>query len=268
MEFLTLHDAVARYVSDGDQVALEGFTHLIPFAAGHEIIRQGRRNLTLIRMTPDLIYDQMIGMGTRAQAASSRGAAIRASVRCTACAMRWSAAGPSRSKSSSTATRRMANAYEAGAAGMPCAFFRGYRGSDLPAVNRDIRFVPCPFTGEELACVPALRPDVTIIHAQKADREGNVLIEGIVGVQKEAALAARRAIVTVEEVVDDFGPRSSNAVILPAWTLSAVVVAPDGARPSYAHGYYSRDNAFYIAWDEISRERETFLAWMRENVLR
>jgi glutaconate CoA-transferase subunit A len=162
----------------------------------------------------------------------------------------------------------MANAYEAGAAGMPCAFFRGYRGSDLPAVNTEIRFVPCPFTGEELACIPALRPDVTIIHAQKADREGNVLIEGIVGVQKEAALAARRAIVTVEEVVEAFGPRNSNAVILPAWALSAVVVAPNGARPSYAHGYYPRDNAFYIAWDEISRERETFLAWMRENVLR
>jgi glutaconate CoA-transferase subunit A len=162
----------------------------------------------------------------------------------------------------------MANAYEAGAAGMPCAFFRGYRGSDLPGVNRDIRFVACPFTGEELACIPALRPDVTFIHAQRADRGGNVLIEGIVGVQKEAALAARRAVVTVEEIVEDFGMRSSNAVILPAWALSAVVVAPSGARPSYTHGYYSRDNAFYIAWDEISRERETFLAWMRENVLR
>ena len=151
---------------------------------------------------------------------------------------------------------------------MPCAFFRGYRGTDLPGVNGNIRFVACPFTGEELACVLALRPDVTIIHAQKADREGNVLIEGIVGVQKEAVLAAKRAVATVEEIVDDFGPRSANAVILPAWTLSAVAVAPRGALPSYAHGYYARDNAFYIAWDEISREREGFQAWMKENVLR
>ncbi len=115
--------------------------------------------------------------------------------------------------------------------------------------------------------MPACRPDVTIIHAQKADREGNVLIEGIIGVQKEAVLAARRAVVTVEEIVEDFGARSSNAVILPAWSLSAVVVAPNGAWPSYAHGYYSRDNAFYIGWDEIARDREKFVEWMRQNVL-
>ena len=151
---------------------------------------------------------------------------------------------------------------------MPCAFFRGYQGSDLPLVNGQIRFVECPFTGDRLACVPACRPDVAIIHAQRADRDGNVLIEGIVGVHKEAVLAARRAVVTVEEVVEDFGPRSSNTVILPAWALSAVVVAPYGARPSYAHGYYSRDNAFYIAWDQIARERKTFLEWMQVNVLR
>jgi glutaconate CoA-transferase subunit A len=162
----------------------------------------------------------------------------------------------------------MANAYEAGAAGMPCALFRGYRGSDLPSVNPSIKFVNCPFTGEELACIPALRPHVTFIHAQRADREGNVLIEGIVGVQKEAVLAAKCAVVTVEEIVDDFGPRSANAVILPSWSIHAVALAPGGARPSYAHGYYSRDNAFYIAWDEIARERHTFRAWMEENVLR
>ena len=267
MEFLSLSDAVAQHVNDGDRVALEGFTHLIPFAAGHEIIRQGRRDLTLIRMTPDLIYDQMIGMGTARKLVFSWGGnpGVGSLHRLRDAVERgWPA--PLEIVEHSHAA--MANAYEAGAAGMPCAFFRGYRGSDLPAVNRDIRFVPCPFTGEELACIPALHPDVTIIHAQRADREGNVLIEGIVGVQKEAALAAARAIVTVEEVVEDFGPRSANAVILPAWALSAVVIAPNGARPSYAHGYYSRDNAFYIAWDEIARERETFLAWMRENVLR
>jgi glutaconate CoA-transferase subunit A len=267
MEFLTLHDAVAQYVRDGDQVALEGFTHLIPFAAGHEIIRQSRRNLTLIRMTPDLIYDQMIGMGAARKLVFSWGGnpGVGSLHRLRDAVERgW----PEPLELVEHSHAGMANAYEAGAAGMPCAFFRGYRGSDLPAVNPEIRFVPCPFTGEELACIPALRPDVTIIHAQQADREGNVLIQGIVGVQKEAALAARRTIATVEEVVDALGPRSSNAVILPAWMLSAVVVAPNGARPSYAHGYYPRDNAFYIAWDEISRERDTFLAWMRENVLR
>lgn len=266
MEFLTLSNAIAQFVRDGDQVALEGFTHLIPFAAGHEIIRQGRRNLTLIRMTPDLIYDQMIGMGTARKLLFSWGGNPGVgSLHRLRDAVERGWPGPLEIVEHSHAA--MANAYEAGAAGMPCAFFRGYRGSDLPAVNPNIRFVHCPFTGEELACVPAIRPDVSIIHAQKADREGNVLIEGIMGVQKEAVLAARHSVATVEEVVDDFGPRSSNAVILPGWTLSAVVVAPQGARPSYAHGYYSRDNAFYIAWDEIARDRETFEAWMRKNVL-
>jgi glutaconate CoA-transferase subunit A len=218
-------------------------------------------------MTPDLIYDQMIGMGTaRKLVFSWAGNPGVGSLHRMRDAVERGWPGPLELVEHSHAA--MANAYEAGAAGMPCAFFRGYRGSDLPAVNRDIRFVQCPFTGEELACIPALRPDVAIIHAQKADREGNVLIEGIVGVQKEAVLAAGRSIATVEEMVQHFGPRSSNAVILPAWVLSAVVLAPNGARPSYAHGSYSRDNAFYIAWDEISRERETFLEWMRENVLR
>jgi glutaconate CoA-transferase subunit A len=266
MEFLSLHDAVAKLVRDGDQLALEGFTHLIPFAAAHEIIRQGRRDLTLIRMTPDLIYDQMIGMGAARKLYFSWGGnpGVGSLHRLRDAVERgW----PNPLEIVEHSHAAMANAYEAGAAGLPCAFFRGYRGSDLAAVNSDIRFVACPFTGEELACVPALRPDVTIIHAQKADREGNVLIEGIVGVQKEAVLAARRAAATVEEIVEDFGPRSANAVILPAWTLSAVAVVPQGAKPSYAHGYYSRDNAFYVAWDEISREREGFRAWMQENVL-
>jgi glutaconate CoA-transferase subunit A len=266
MEFLSLHDAIRRYVKDGDEVALEGFTHLIPFAAGHEIIRQGRRDLTLIRMTPDLLYDQMIGMGTaRILVFSWGGNPGVGSLHRFRDAVEKGWPGPLEIVEHSHAA--MANAYEAGAAGLPCAFFRGYRGSDLPAVNADIRFIQCPFTGEDLACVPALRPDVSIIHAQKADREGNVLIEGIIGVQKEAVLAARNAIATVEEIVDDFGLRSPNACILPAFTLSAVVVAPSGAYPSYAHGYYGRDNAFYIAWDEIARERETFQAWMSLNVL-
>jgi glutaconate CoA-transferase subunit A len=265
--FLSLAQAVAETIRDGDTVAMEGFTHLIPHAVGHEIIRQRRKRLTLIRMTPDLIYDQLIGMGCVARLVFSWGGnpgvgslyRLRDAVE-----NGW----PNPIEIEEHSHAAMANAYEAGAAGMPCAFFRGYRGTDLPGVNGNIRFVTCPFTGEELACVPALRPDVTIIHAQKADREGNVLIEGIVGVQKEAVLAARRAVATVEEVVDDFGPRCANAVILPAWILSAVAIAPQGALPSYAHGYYARDNAFYIAWDEISREREGFRTWMKENVLR
>ncbi len=266
MEFLSLRDAIAKFIKDGDTVALEGFTHLIPFAAGHEIIRQGRRDLTLIRMTPDLIYDQMIGMGTARKLIFSWGGnpgvgslhrfrdAVEAQWPCPLEIVEHSHAA-------------MANAYEAGAAGMSAAFFRGYRGSELPSVNPEIKFIRCPFSGEELACVPAIRPDVSVIHAQRADRAGNVLIEGIIGVQKEAVLAAKCAIATVEEVVDDFGPRGLNAVILPSWTFSAVVVAPRGAQPSYAHGYYVRDNAFYIEWDKISRDRETFKAWMRENVL-
>jgi len=266
MEFLSLSEAVARFVHDGDAVALEGFTHLIPFAAAHEIIRQGRRELTLIRMTPDLIYDQMIGMGAARKLVFSWGGnpgvgslhRLRDAVE-----HGW----PRPLEICEHSHAAMANAYAAGAAGLPCAFFRGYRGTDLPRVNPDIRFVRCPFTGEELACVPALRPDVTIVHAQRADRRGNVLFEGIVGVQKEAALAARRAIVTVEEIVESLGYEGANAAILPAWTIAAVCVAPGGARPSYAHGYYTRDNAFYIAWDSIARERESFRAWMQTHVL-
>jgi glutaconate CoA-transferase subunit A len=160
----------------------------------------------------------------------------------------------------------MANAWAAGASGLPFAMFRGYLGVDLPGVNSNIRFVDCPFTGEKLAAVPALRPDAGIIHAQKADRAGKVLIEGITGVQKEVVLASKRSIVTVEEIVEDFGERSPNAVILPSWTITAVAHAPGGARPSYAHGYYSRDNSFYVKWDEISRDRGAFTAWIRENI--
>jgi glutaconate CoA-transferase subunit A len=264
--FLPLAEAIAEFVHDGDTAALEGFTHLIPMAAGHEIIRQRRRNLTLARMTPDLIYDQMIGMGCARRLIFSWGGnpGVGSLHRLRDAVERgW----PHPLETVEHSHAGMAHAYEAGAAGMPCAVFRGYLGSDLAKVNPSIRFIQCPFTGEQLACIPALRPDVTIIHAQKADREGNVLIEGIVGVQKEAVLAARRSVVTVEEVVDDFGPRSPNAVILPGWAIGAVAVVPGGARPSYALGYYRRDNSFYTAWDGISRERETFLAWMQRHVM-
>ena len=250
-EFLDLAAAVEANVRDGDSVAFEGFTHLIPYAAGHEVIRQGRRDLTLIRMTPDLIYDQMIGMGAaRKLVFSCGGNPGVGSLRRMRDAVENGWPRPLEIEEHSHAA--MANAYEAGAAGLPCAIFRGYRGADLPKVNPNIKSVTCPFTGEVLAAVPAIRPDVTFIHAQKPTANGNVLIEGIIGVQKEAVLAARRAIVTVEEVVDDFGPRIPNAVILPAWTVAAIAVVPGGAHPSYAHGYYARDNASYLAWDEIA----------------
>jgi glutaconate CoA-transferase subunit A len=265
-ELFSLSQAVARFVQDGNVVAMEGFTHLIPFAAGHEVIRQKRRNLTLVRMTPDILYDQLIGMGAARKLMFSWGGNPGiGSLHRMRDAVEHGWPAPLDLDEHSHAA--MANAYEAGAAGLPCAFFRGYRGTDLARVNPNIKFVPCPFTGEELAAIPSIRPDVAIIHAQKADREGNVLIEGIVGVQKEAVLAARRSIVTVEEIVDDLDLKSPNAVVLPSWTVSAVVAAPGGAHPSYAHGYYARDNAFYFAWDKISRDRNTFLEWMRSNVI-
>lgn len=264
--FLTLAEAVATHVRDGDTVALEGFTHLIPFAAGHEVIRQGKRDLTLVRMTPDLIYDQMIGMGCARRLVFSWGGnpGVGSLHRFRDAVERgW----PRPLELEEHTHAGMAHAYAAGAAGLPCAVLRGYLGTDLARVNPNVRAIECPFTGERLAAIPALRPDVAIVHAQRADRRGNVLVEGIVGVQKEAVLAARRAIATVEEVADDLRLPGPNAVVLPAWTLDAIVEAPGGARPSYAHGYYGRDNAFYAAWDGISRDREAFLAWMRAHVL-
>src|SRR5216684_96797 len=264
--FLSLAEAVESAVRDGDTVALEGFTHLIPFAAGHEIIRQARRNLTVIRMTPDLIYDQLIGMGCVSKLVFSWGGnpgvgslyRLRDAVE-----NGW----PNPIELEEHSHAAMANAYEAGAAGLPCAIFRGYIGVDLPKVNPKIKRITCPFTGEELAAVPAIRPDVAVVHALKADAAGNVLIEGIVGVQKEVVLASRRSLVTVEEIVADFGERSPNAVILPSWTVEAIVCVPGGAHPSYAHGYYKRDNAYYKAWDAIARDRDTFLTWIKANVL-
>ncbi|MGH2349247.1 MAG: CoA transferase subunit A [bacterium] len=266
MRFLSLADAVAEYVHDGDTVALEGFTHLIPFAAGHEVIRQRRRELTLVRMTPDLIYDQMIGMGCARKLVFSWGGNPGVgSLHRLRDAVEHGWPHPLELEEHSHAG--MAAAYAAGAAGLPLAVLRAYTGTDLARVNPHIRSVTDPFTGETLAAVPAMRPDIGIIHAQRADRAGNVLVEGIVGVQKEVALASKRAVVTVEEVVDDLRPASLNSVVLPSWTLDAVVEAPGGARPSYAHGYYGRDNAFYTAWDAISRDRDTFSAWMNQHVL-
>ena len=264
--FVSLQEAVAANVRDGDTVALEGFTHLIPYAAGHELIRRGCRGLTLIRMTPDIIYDQLIGMGAAEKLIFSWGGNPGVgSLHRMRDAVENGWPQPLAIEEHSHAA--MANAYEAGAANLPFAAFRGYLGADLAKVNPRIKSVTCPFTGEVLAAVPAIRPDVAIIHAQKADRAGNILIEGIIGVQKQAVLAARRSIVTVEERVESFAGTHPNACILPHWTVGAIALVPGGAHPSYAQGYYMRDNAYYLAWDAIAREREGFLAWMKENVL-
>ncbi len=265
-EIVPLADALASLVHDGDVVALEGFTHLIPYAAGHELIRQGRAELTLVRLTPDLLYDQLIGAGCARKLVFSWGGNPGVgSLHRFRDAVEHGWPGPLELEEHSHAA--MANAFHAGASGLPFAAFRGYVGSQLREVTPTIGEVTCPFTGEVLAAVPALRPDVTIVHAQRADREGNVLLEGIVGVQKEAVLAASRAVVTVEEIVDDLAPPSPNSVVLPTWVLDAVCVVPGGAAPSYVHGYYRRDDAFYRRWDDISRDRSTFGAWLDEHVL-
>ena len=265
MQFGNLHEIIDAFVRDGQTVAMEGFTHLIPFAAGHEIIRQRRRDLHLIRMTPDLIYDQLIGMGCARELTFSWGGnpGVGSLYRLRD-AVEHGWPQPLRIHEHSHAG--MAAAYTAGAARLPFGVLRGYAGTDLPGVNAQIRSVACPYSGEKLATVPALNPDVTILHAQTADRHGNVRIDGIVGAQKEAALAARQLLVTVERIVDDIG-HAMNAIVLPHWVVTAVAHVPRGAYPSYAHGLYARDNAFYLAWDDIARDRAAFGAWMRRHVL-
>ncbi|MFK0161353.1 CoA transferase subunit A [Rhizobium sp. NPDC090279] len=266
-KILSLSQAVAENVRDGDTVAMEGFTHLIPYAAGHEVIRQGKKDLYLIRMTPDILYDQLIGVGAaRGMKFSWGGNPGVGSLHRFRDAVENQWPRPLEIEEHSHAA--MANAYEAGAANLPFAMLRGYIGADLPKVNPNIKSVTCPFTGEVLAAVPAIRPDVSIIHALRADRKGNVLLEGIVGVQKEAVLAAKRSIVTVEEIVDELKPSSPNSVVLPTWAVTAVAIVPGGAFPSYAQGYYKRSNAFYIAWDEIARDRDSFLAWIDQHVMK
>lgn len=262
-DFTTLSEAVADLVRDGDTVALEGFTHLIPFAAGHELIRQRRRDLTLVRMTPDVIYDQLIGTGAARKLVFSWGGnpgvgslhRFRDAVE-----KDW----PQPLEIEEHSHAGMAARYVAGASGLPFGVLRGYVGTNLPDYTDTIAPITCPFTGERLTAVPALRPDVGIIHAQQADRHGNVGIWGIQGVQKEAILASTRSIVTVEEVVDELDPRVT--VTLPSWVVTAIAVVPTGAHPSYAHGFYERDNGFYLGWDEISRDRDSFAAWIDEHI--
>ncbi len=264
-EVTSLAEAVAGLVHDGDVVALEGFTHLIPFAAGHEIIRQGRRELALVRMTPDVIYDRMIGAGcARALVFSWGGNPGVGSLHRFRDAIQHGWPRPLELEEHSHAG--MANRYVAGASGLPFAVLRGYVGTDLSRHTSTIAMVTCPFTGEELAAVPALEPDVAIVHAQRADRRGNVQMWGLLGVQKEAVLSAKRALVTVEEVVDSLEPRA-GAVVIPTWALTAVAEVPRGAHPSYAQDYYDRDNAAYREWDGISRDRDVFTAWIERHVL-
>jgi glutaconate CoA-transferase subunit A len=263
-EIIELREAISRYVDDGNTVALEGFTHLIPFAAGHEIIRQRKKDLTVVRLTPDLIYDQLIGAGCAKKVVFSWGGnpgvgslhRLRDAVE-----NGW----PNRVEIEEHSHAGMTTRYYAGSAGLPFGILRGYLGTDLPKHNPNIQFIDCPFTGERLAAVPGLRLDTAIIHAQQADREGNVLVYGVTGVQKEAVLCARRSIVTVEEVVDKLDA-GWNAVVLPSWSVTAIAVVPGGAFPSYAQGYYERTNTFYKEWDTIARERETFSAWIDRHV--
>jgi len=265
MQLGTLQEVVDRYIHDGQSVALEGFTHLIPFAAGHEILRQKKHDLHLIRMTPDLIYDQLIGAGcARALTFSWGGNPGVGSLHRLRDAVENDWPRPLRIHEHSHAG--MAAAYTAGAARLPFGMLRGYVGTDLSGVNRQIREVRCPYTNAAIATVPAINPDVTVLHAQAADRQGNIFIRGIVGAQKEAALAASTLIVTVEEIVNSLAA-PMNAIVLPHWVVTAIAEVPTGAYPSYAHGYYARDNAFYLAWDEIARDRERFTEWITRHVL-
>jgi glutaconate CoA-transferase, subunit A len=264
-QIVSLAGAVAAAIHDGDSVAMEGFTHLIPFAAGHEVIRQQRRDLTLIRMTPDVIYDQLIGAGCVSRLIFSWGGNPGVgSLHRFRDAVENAWPGPLQLEEHSHAG--MANRYAAGAAGLPFAVLRGYGGTGLeglPGLDGQpaVRPITCPFTGERLTAVAALRPDVAVIHAQQADRAGNVQLWGITGVQKEAVLSARRSVVTVEEIVEVLAPRP-QAIVLPAWIVDYVALAPGGAHPSYALGYSQRDNDYYVAWDAISRDRAAFRQWL------
>jgi glutaconate CoA-transferase, subunit A len=260
----TLREAVAELVRDGDSVALEGFTHLIPFAAGHEVLRQGRTDLELVRMTPDILYDQMVGMGAaRKLVFSYAGNPGVGSLHRLRDAIEHGWPRPVEVEEHSHAG--MANRFAAGAAELPFAILRGYRGTDL-AEHTTLAWVTCPFTGEELAAVPALRPDVAIVHAQEADRKGNVQLWGIPGVQKEAVLAAKRSLVTVERIVDELELRPGG-IVIPSFVIDAVAEAPGGSQPSYSHDITDRDNDFYREWDAISRDRAQFTDWMEANVL-
>ncbi|OBA35411.1 3-oxoadipate--succinyl-CoA transferase subunit A [Rhodococcus sp. 852002-51564_SCH6189132-a] len=266
-KLMTLREAIATYVEDGMTVALEGFSHLIPFAAAHEIIRQGRRDLTLCRMTPDIISDQLIAADCVSKLVASFFASGSAGslyeIR-----RRIESHDPVALEVEEYSHYGMVCRYQAGAAGLPFFPLRSYAGSDLPKINPNIRLVEDPFSGGSVYVVPPLNPDVTIIHAQRADRSGNVQIWGIAGVQQEAVYAAKKAIVVVEEIVDDDVIRSDpSRTLVPSHAVDAVVLSPRGAHPSYAQGYYDRDCAFYRRWTAISKDPQQMRTWLKEWVL-
>ena len=266
-KLMTMREAIATYVEDGMTVALEGFSHLIPFAAAHEIIRQGRRDLTLCRMTPDIISDQLIAADCVSKLVASFFASGSAGslyeIR-----RRIENHDPVALEVEEYSHYGMVCRYQAGAAGLPFFPLRSYAGSDLPKINPNIRLVEDPFGDGSVYVVPPLNPDVTIIHAQRADRSGNVQIWGIAGVQQEAVYAARKAIVVVEEIVDDDVIRSDpSRTLVPSHAVDAVVLSPRGAHPSYAQGYYDRDCAFYRRWTAISKDPQQLRTWLKEWVL-
>ena len=263
---LSMRDAIARHVHDGDTVVIEGFTHLICFAAAHEIIRQGRRDLTLCRLTPDLIYDQMIAAGSaRKLVFSWAGNPGAGSLHAFRRAVEGKGERPLEIEEYSHFG--MVARFCAGSAKLPFWPMRDYMGTDLPVANPRIRTVTCPYTGERLATVPALNPDVTIVHAQRADASGNAQIWGLLGVQKEAAFASDRVIVVVEELVDEAVIRADpNRTLIPGMIVDAVVVEPWGAHPSYAQGFYDRDNDFYVGWENVSRDPARLKAYLDEYV--
>ncbi len=261
---LSMQEAIAEYVRDGMSVAIEGFTAFICFAAGHEIIRQRRRNLTLIRMTPDLIYDQMIAAGVAKRLVFSYlGNPGVGPLHCVRRAVEKGIPAPLEIEEYSH--YGMVGRYLAGAMKLPFFPLRSYSGSDMPAVNERIKTVVSPYEGEEIAVVPPLNPDVAIIHAQRADVQGNTQLWGLLGAQKEAAFAADKVIVVVEEIVDEAIIRADpNRTLIPGLIVDAVVHEPFGAHPSYVQGYYDRDNDFYLKWDEISRDEKATEAWLEE----
>ena len=264
MKLATMHDAISQFVHDGDTVAIEGFTACICFAAGHEIIRQGHRNLTLCRMTPDLIYDQMVAAGcARKLVFSYLGNPGVGSLHGIRRALEKGSPAPLELEEYSH--YGMVGRYTAGAYHLPFFPLRSYLGSDMPAVNPRIRAVESPYGDGPIAVVPPLNPDVTIVHAQRADAAGNTQLWGLLGVQKEAAFAASHVIVVVEEVVDPAVIRADpNRTLIPGLIVDAVVHEPYGAHPSYVQGYYDRDNAFYLHWDEVSRDEAATAAWLTE----
>jgi glutaconate CoA-transferase subunit A len=259
-----MQNAIASFVHDGDTVAIEGFTACICFAAAHEIIRQGRRDLTLCRMTPDLIYDQIVAAGcARKLVFSYLGNPGVGSLHCIRRAVEDSIPVPLELEEYSHFG--MVGRYLAGAYGLPFFPLRSYVGSDLPKVNPRIRFVKSPYGDARIAVVPPLNPDVTIVHAQRADQEGNTHLWGLLGVQKEAAFAAKHTIVVIEEIVDEAVIRADpNRTLIPGLVVDAVVHEPYGTHPSYVQGYYDRDNDFYLAWDEISRDEAATHTWLKE----